>query len=365
MGPVLCVGGTRQSLGAPGGAAAAQCPRGRDSWPPPALPSAPPRPGAGSALAWGAGSPRPLRRARRGWGGGEATAPAHGDPRAVAGPAPPSPGPGAAGAGRLAPAERSTARCPVPVGRGADPRPHAPSSRRPRGAGRRFLPKREPLRALWAAETPLSSKVTQNRSLENIAALTWEPGARMAAGRDHDVHAALSRPPGPAPGLRFRPAPSPSSCETTGTRRGPCSPGQRTSSRRTGPRGQRLLVRPAWGLRSSVPTLYDPMALSDQARSGRARGQLTSARRGRSTCPPWEEARSLASRRCERALSQDPAAKSWVVSRPSKAASPLSSPCLPSVWSQEDALCLRLGCWSWNGLGRTNSPRPELCVSWE
>lgn len=111
---------------------------------------------------------------------------------------PPSPGPGAAGAGRLAPAGRSTARCPVPVGRGADPRPHAPSSRRPRGAGRRFLPKREPLRALWAAETPLSSKVTQSRSLENIAALTWEPGARMAAGRDHDVHAALSRPP---PGL--------------------------------------------------------------------------------------------------------------------------------------------------------------------
>lgn len=257
----------------------------------------------------------------------------------------------------MAPAGRSTARCPVPVGRGADSRPHAPSSRR--------LPKREPLRALWAAETPLSSKVTQSRSLENIAALTWEPGARMAAGRDHDVHAALSRPPGPAPGLRFRPAPSPSSCETTGTRRGPCSPGQRTSSRRTGPRGQRLLVRPAWGLRSSVPTLYDPMALSDQARSGRARGQPTSARRGRSTCPPWEEARSLASRRCERALSQDPAAKSWVVSRPSKAASPLSSPCLPSVWSQEDALCLRLGCWSWNGLGRTNSPRPELCVSWE
>lgn len=158
-------------------------------------PAVRPAPGAGSALAWGAGSPRPLRRARRGWGGGEATAPAHGDPRAVAGPAPPSPGPGAAGAGRLAPAGRSTARCPVPVGRGADPRPHAPSSRRPRGTGRRFLPKREPLRALWAAETPLSSKVTQSRSLENIAALTWEPGARMAAGRDHDVHAALRRPP--------------------------------------------------------------------------------------------------------------------------------------------------------------------------
>lgn len=114
-------------------------------------PCRPPRPAPGrEARSPGAPGPhgRPLRRARRGWGGGEATAPAHGDPRAVAGPAPPSPGPGAAGAGRLAPAGRSTARCPVPVGRGADPRPRAPSSRRPRGAGRRFLPKREPLRAL-------------------------------------------------------------------------------------------------------------------------------------------------------------------------------------------------------------------------